>query len=231
MSVYFGGLAVGTPIFGYVGVKLRSIRETLTVGHIICLVGTIGMSTIQPGQNARSLVFVALSGFGTAAVLSQAIAGVQLASPHRHVATATAVAVISRAVSSSSFTSMYSAVVANKLGVYIPEYIANAVVAAGLPVESVPDIILALTGSRPEAVASVPGVTEADINAGVQGLQQAYADGLRYPFIIACPFIFLAAVASWFITDLKAIMNYHVDAPVEKLNAKGGHDEKIVDSV
>lgn len=231
MSVYFVSVAVGTPVFGYVGVKLRSIRETLTAGHVICLIGSIGMCTIQPGQNASSLVFVALSGFGTAAVLSQAIAGVQLVSPHRHLATATAVAVIARAVSSSSFTSIYSAVVNDKLGVYIPEYVANAVVAAGLPVESVPDFILALTGPQPDAIALVPGVSESIINAGVQSLRQAYADGLRYPFILATPFIFLAAVASWFITDLRAIMNYHVDAPVEKLNAKGGDDEKTAMSV
>jgi hypothetical protein len=212
--------------FGYVGVMLRSVREALTGGFLVALVGTVGMATIQPGQSASSLVFVSLAGFGTAAVLSQAIAGVQLASPHKHLATATAVAVTSRAISSTSFTSIYSAVVTQKLGSYIPSYVTTAVTSAGLPAASVPGFILALTGGHSDQLASVPDVSESIIQAGVESLRQAYADALRYPFIIAAPFVLLAAVSSWFIADLKDIMTYHVDAPVEKLQAKGG-EEKV----
>lgn len=211
--------------FGWLAVKLRSIREALVIGFLAALIGTIGTATVQPGQSANVLVFAAFAGFGTAAVLSLAIAGVQLASPHEYLATATAVAVTFRAISSTSFTSIYSAVVAQKTASNIPNYVASGAVAAGLPLDSVPAFIMALTGTDPDQLATVPGVSESIITAGVQGLRQAYADSLRYPFVIAAPFVLLAAVSCWFIPDLKSIMNYHVDAPVEKLQAKDG-DEK-----
>lgn len=211
--------------YGWLAVRLRSIREALVTGFLAALIGTIGTATIQPGQSASILVFVAFAGVGTAAVLSLAIAGVQLASPHEYLATATAVAVTFRAISSTSFTSIYSAVVAQKMESNIPNYVAKGAVAAGLPVDSVPAFILALTGTNPDQLATVPGVSESIVAAGVQSLRQASADSLRYPFIIAAPFVFLAAISAWFIPDIKSIMNYHVDAPVEKLQAKDA-DEK-----
>lgn len=222
MSVFFVGIGIGTFFYGWLAVKLRSIREALATGFLVALIGTIGAATIQPGQSANLLVFAALAGFGTAAVLSLAIAGVQLASPHEYLATATAVAVTSRAISTTSFTSIYSAVVAEKTAVNIPSYIAKGAAAAGLPLDSIPAFIAALTGTNPDQLSAVPGISEAIIEAGVSSLRQAYADSLRYPFIIAAPFIFIAVISVWYIPDLKSVMNYHVDAPVEKLRAKDG---------
>lgn len=227
-AVYFGGVGVGTVFYGWLSVKLRSIREALTSGFLVGLAGVIGMATIQPGQNANPMIFAALGGIGTASVLSLAIAGVQLASPHAHLATATAVAVIARAISSTSFTSIYSAVVTQKLDVYIPSYVTRSVALAGLPESSISAFIQALTANNSEQLAKVPGVSQSIIQAGVHALQQAYADGIRYTYIIAAPFLLLAAISAWFLGDLKSIMNYHVDAPVEKLNAKGGEDKLAI---
>ncbi|KEF58453.1 uncharacterized protein A1O9_06379 [Exophiala aquamarina CBS 119918] len=164
------------------------------------------MATIQPSHSTNSLVFVSFAGFCTASVLSLAIAGAQLVSPHKHLATATAVAVTSRAISSTAFTSIYSAVVGEKLDSYIPKYIATAVTNAGLPTDSIPAFTLALTSNASDQLVGIPGVSDSVIQAGVQSLWQAYADVLRYPLIIAAPFALLAAVSSWFIVDLKQIM-------------------------
>lgn len=182
--------------------------------------GLIGFATIQPGQSLNTLFFAAVSGFGFGAILSQVVACVQISAPHSLLATATSVAVVFRAVGSSMFTSVYSAAATNRLNVYIPSYVGKAAASAGLPVTSIPAFVKALASNQPEKLQAIPGVSPLIIANGVHALQQAYADGVRVVFIIAVPFGALSCILCFFLGDLRKIMSYHVDAPVEELHAK-----------
>jgi hypothetical protein len=42
--------------------------------------------------------------------------------------------------------------------------------------------------------------------------------------MIAAPFGALACIACFFLGDMKAVMNYHVDAQMEDLHAKNHHE-------
>lgn len=53
--------------------------------------------------------------------------------------------------------------------------------------------------------------------------QQAHADSTRPSFIIASAFGALACIVCLFIGDLTKVMNYRVDAPIEKLHANHHH--------
>lgn len=97
---------------------------------------------------------------------------------------------------------------------------AKAALAAGLPAASLPDFIAALAQGDAAKLVDVAGVSPLIIQQGVTALKHAYADSLRVVFIIAVPFGVVACVASWFLGDLRQTMNYHVDAPVEKLRIK-----------
>ena len=212
------GLA--TTVYGFVSSKLRTIRSPLFVGFLLWTAGIVGLATIQPNDNASAVIFAGLAGLGFAAPLILIVSGVQLSTPHSLIATATAATTSARAVGATVFTAIYSAALNDKLGKYIPEYIAKAAIEAGLPAKYVPDFIGALTGTVPDAVAKVPGATPAVIAAGTAALKQAYADGLRVIFIIAAPFGVLACVICLLLGDMKKTMNFHVDAPVEKIVAK-----------
>jgi Fungal trichothecene efflux pump (TRI12) len=212
---------IGTILFGYMATKMKSVREPLFLGYLTNLGGIIGFATIQPGQNVNPIILGALEGFGFGAILSQVIACVQITAPHAYLATATAVAVTLRAIGSIVFNSIYSAAVQSRLDDYIPSYIAKAAATAGLPVDSLSAFVEALATNQSDKLASIPGVTPSIITGCVHALQQAYADGLRVVPTIAAPFGALACVLCLFLTDLRKLMNYHVDAPVEELHAKG----------
>jgi hypothetical protein len=122
------------------------------------------------------------------------------------------------------FTAIYSAVVNNRLDKYIPSYVAKAAVRAGLPITSVPAFVGALTSNNVTALPHIPGVTPLVIGSGVNALKHAFADGLRAVFMIAAPFGALACIACFFLGDMEAVMNYHVDAPIEDLHAKNHHE-------
>lgn len=186
--------------------------------------GLVGLATTQPGDSTKAIVFSGLVGLGFGAPLALIIAGVQLSTPYHLIATATALTTSTRAVAAAMFTAIYSAVVSNRLDNYIPSYVAKAAVRAGLPITSVPAFVEALASNNVTALPHIPGVTPLVIGSGVNALKHAFADGLRAVFMIAAPFGALACIACFFLGDMKAVMNYHVDAPMEDLHAKNHHE-------
>lgn len=196
-------------------------------GFVILTGGIVGLASIQPGDNINSLAFAALAGLGFGAPLILVISGVQLSVPHHLIATATAATTCSRAVAAAVFTAIASAAMTSRLDKYMLAYTAKAALEAGLPQSSLAGFIKALTSGDTVALQNVAGVSSHITEAGVIALKQAYADGIRVVFIIAAPFGVLAIIACIFLGDVKSVMNYGVDAPVEDLHAKHLRQNKV----
>lgn len=199
----------------------------MIAGFVILTGGVVGLACIQPGDDINSLVFAALTGLGFGAPLILVIAGVQLAVPHHLIATATAATTCSRAIGAAVFTAIASAAMTSRLDKYIPAYTAKAAIEAGLPESSLAGFIKALTSGDTAALQKVAGVSSDIIKAGVMALKQAYADGIRVVYIITAPFGVVAIIACIFLGDMKRVMNYGVDAPVEDLHTKHPRQDKV----
>ena len=180
----------------------------------------VGLTTIQPSQSTRAIIFDGLAGLGFGGPLILIIAGVQLSTPPHLIAIATAVITSSRAVAATTFTAIYSAALTSRLNSKVPAYVAKAALDAGLPPSSLPAFIGAIATKNPAALVSVPGVTATIIDAGLVAVRQALADSFRIIYIIAAPFGALAIIACFFIGDLTKTMHYRVDAPMEEIHAK-----------
>jgi len=218
--------AFSTVVYGFASTKLKTIRAPLFVGFLILTGGVVGLATIQPGDSTSAIIFAGLFGVGFGAPLALIIAGVQLSTPFHLIATATALTTSTRAVSAAMFTAIYSAVINGRITKYVPSYVAEAAVRAGLPMTSVSAFVGALASNNATALPQIPGVTPVVIGAGVNALKQAFADGIRAVFMIAAPFGAVACIACFFLGDMKNVMNYHVDAPMEDLHAKHHHGEE-----
>ncbi len=208
--------------------KLRSVREVLAGGYFLYLCGTIGFATIQPGQNANIIAFAAMTGLGAGSVLAQVVTIAQISQPHSYLATATAVAMTTRAMAASVATSIYSAVVSDKLGTKVPRYIIKAATSIGVPTKSISAFVSAIASGTVGQAAEIPGVSQSMISAGIIARQHAYADSIRYCFLIEIPFLVIGVVSSCFIGSIKNLMNYHVHAPVEKLQPKALNEKVAV---
>lgn len=211
---------IATVGWGYLSTRYRTIREPLLAGFIIFTAGIVGMSTLQPGQVANAYAFSVLLGIGVGAPIVLVITGVQLSTPHKLIATATSITTSARALAGAIFSAIYVAAVNPRLTKYLPEHVGKAAATAGLPAASIPEFIKALAEGQSSELMEIPGVTPTIVAQGVRALQQAYVDAIRIVFIIAVPFGVLACIACCFLGDLKQAMNYHVDAPVEKLHQK-----------
>lgn len=213
--------------WGYWSVKFISVRVPLFFGFLTFTAGIVGLATIQPSDSTRACVFAGLAGVGFGAPLILIIAGIQLATPHALIATGTSLAIASRAVSSSVFTAIYSAVLTQRLQPNIIGHVSKAVVAKGLPSPSVKGFIEALTAEDNTALSKVPGVTTDIIAAGIAALQQALADSLRVVFIIAAPFGAVACLLCLVLGDQSGAMTYRVDAPIEELHIQSSRSKPL----
>lgn len=206
---------------------MRTIRSPLFVGFLLFTAGIVGFATIQPNNSTSAIIFSGLAGLGFGAPLVLIVAGVQLSTPHHLIATATALTTSTRAVAATVFTAIFSAALNTRLDNYIPSYVAEAALGAGLPKTSLGAFMEAFTAKDTAALSSIPGVTPVIINSGFVALKHAFADGIRVVFIIAAPFGALACIGCLFLGSLRDTMTYRVDAPLESLNAKKHHREDI----
>lgn len=217
-----------TVIWGWAGMRFRTIREPLGVGFLIFTAGIIGLATIQPTDSTNAVIFSGLAGIGFAALIIFIVTGIQLSTPHHLINTASAITVSSRAIAASVFSAIYAASLTTGLKQKIPAYVATAALKAGLTPSSVPSFVTALATGDTAAISRIPNINPAIIASGIAALNQAFADSIRVVFIIAAPFGAVGCLACFFIGDLKSTMNYGVDAPVEDLSAKNRHKGSVV---
>ncbi len=219
---------LGSLVFGWASSHFRRIREPLLASFILYTAGTVGWATIQPGQGLSDLVFSGLAGFGFAGPLILITAGVQLFSPHSLIATATSVAVSSRAIGASIFTAIYVAALESQMKTQVPKEVGKVAALAGLPVESIGLFIGGISSNNVTMLGAIKGVNSVVIAAGHSAFNQAFADSVRVVFIISTAFGALACVLCFGVTENRPGMNYRVDAPVEELH-KSHHNHAVTE--
>lgn len=220
-SLPFWGFSCLSSIgWGYASTKLRMIREVLFVGFVIFTAGIVGLATVTPGHSTNMLIFASLAGIGFGAPVILLVAAVQLAPPHHLIATASALNVSARAIGSTIFTAIYTANFSSRLREKIPGYISEAALNAGLPPDSLPAFIGAISSHNTAAVSNIPGATPSIVAVGELALKRAFADSLRIVFIVAAPIGAVACIGCLFMGNLGKTMGYRVDAPLEVLHAK-----------
>jgi hypothetical protein len=211
-------LIFGVVFAGWMATKFRVVREPLIMGFVLNMAGHIGYATIQIGDDLVPLFTGGLQGFGWGMLFGQIIAAVQLTSPHALIASASALAIVCRALGGVVFTAVYVSLVTNKMSSLLPAYLTSAGTGSGVPIDLIPDYVGALAAGKLNLLPD--NITSGMISVGLRAVQQANADSIRVTAIIAAVFGAVGVVICWFMGDVKKLMNYHVDAPVEVLHAK-----------
>lgn len=224
---FYVGCFIGSAVFGYLSSRLRSVREGIAAGYLFLTGGLIGLTTIQPGHSVSAVSFAVLTGLGLGVILVLIVTAIQLCTPHHLIATSTAVLTTTRALALTVGVSVYSAVFTGAIGTKLPSQLASAAVKNGVSGTLVPEFVQAFLGKDSAALGKIAGVTPSVLAAAVAAVKQASADSLRLVFIIAAPVSAVAVLLCYFLADLRTLMDYRVDAPVEELHAKNHHDQDV----
>lgn len=213
-------------VWAAISIRWKRVREPLAAGFFIFTCGTIGLATIQPGQNINAMAFSAVNGVGFGAALILIVTAIQYAAPHHLIGTVTALTISTRALGASVTTAICGAAFGDSFGGKLPVYVGHAALSAGLPQSSLGAFIGALASNHFNDLLSIPGVTPEIVSAGTGALQHAYADSLRLVFIIVAPFGMFGTILCFFMPSFEATMNKHIDEPLEAIDISPPNPEE-----
>lgn len=115
-------------------------------------------------------------------------------------------------------------VINEKSVVYLPKYIAKAVLPLGLPKAKLAAFSKAVAAGKALAI---PGVTPTMASAGLEASREAWAHAFRIAFLVTIPFGVIATVVAYFVADPSLYFTQHVAIHLETDKVdEHGHSEK-----
>lgn len=182
--------------------------ESLTRTRTICY------ATIQPSWSKAQYGLNVIAGIGQSGPLTLLVACVQFTAPHAFLSTATGLAFSARAIGGAFGSAVLDAIINGKLNANYARAVSAAAVGAGLPENSVPDLLEALSSG---VLQGVEGATPAVWDAALNESHWQYAYAYRLAWASVIPFVVLAIVAVAFLRGVKELMTEKVEATVEKV--------------
>lgn len=113
-------------------------------------------------------------------------------------------------MSGAVFTAVFVAILTSKSQARIASYVPPAVISAGLPAASLPDLFAALQAQNQAALAAVPGFTPEVQLALANSMSDAYAAAFAYVYYAAIAVGATAAIAALFLKDYDKLLTDHV---------------------
>ena len=177
---------------GYYCSRTMSIHRVLTLAFACYVIFFVLMATSDLHTGKAIWCFGIFSGIGLGVSITALIVIVQLSTPPKLIAPATALAIATRAIGGSMGVAVYNAIFNGALSANLAPKISHAALSHGLPPSSLGQLIGALTTQNQAALANIPGITPQIIQASATALKQAFNVGFRNVFIAAACFTFAA---------------------------------------
>lgn len=133
--------------------------------------------------------------------------------PDEVIATCVALSLSIRVVGGSIGYSIYYNIFYHKLETQLPIEVGQAAIQAGLPIASAKSFVGAFL-LDPAAVATIPGVTPAVLEAATIGVRWAYAYALKYVWFTSIAFGVCAIIACLFLGNVKKYMTNRIAAQI-----------------
>jgi uncharacterized membrane protein YwzB len=138
-------------------------------------------------------VLTRLAGIGITELVT--VLMVQLAAPDKWIGFATGALGLMRSMGGSAGTAIYTTIFQSKAHTIVPERVASAAVAAGLPQSSIPEFLSILMGSIGD-ITSVPGATPNIIAVAQLAAKNAYVESFKYVWLTSIAFGVVALICA-----------------------------------
>lgn len=125
-----------------------------------------------------------------------------------------------RSAMGSICAAIYTVVLTNRLANEIPKRVIPAVTEAGLPVESIPSYLQALTLGSAELLSQVMGITPSITSAGAAAYRLAATASYKTVFLTSIAFSGLSFICAWFVPNVDHRMTNEVSAVLHRGDQK-----------
>ncbi|KAH7013643.1 major facilitator superfamily domain-containing protein [Ilyonectria destructans] len=193
----------------------KKVRWITVFSFMIFVAFFACMATSDESSDTNTWGYPVLLGSALGMTLITLLTVAQLSTPTELISIASGLMISMRSLGGTVGIAIYNAVFRNAVS-QLGDKIADAVVKAGLPTESVGQFVENMLRHNETGVVLVPGVTPDIIESGVHALQNTYVKGFQHVWITAAAFVSLSTLATVFLTDPTSEFNNKIDAPVEK---------------
>ncbi|KAF2110188.1 fungal trichothecene efflux pump-domain-containing protein [Lophiotrema nucula] len=221
----FAGAGGGT-ILGALIYKIKHIPYQLAVGIAIQTLFTALFAILTPNRVAAGLVFQFFANLPFAWITLLCYVTASLHVPQRDLGLALGLIGTFRFLGGAIGTTMFPAILSNKIASSIPLRVAEAVRPLGYPDISIPALVSALTSGNATTLATTPTQV---VQAAMLGMRWGYSDGFRLTWLISIPFGIIAMAVAFFVRDPSLYFTKHTAVTMEKerLGGDGRHNAEL----
>lgn len=208
------GLIFGSMVLWFYGIKIGHWKwQFIIVFAVMTLFGSL-LALATPGNMAMIMVFcfIVQGAYGWAQTLS--ITWIQMGVPQTQLGISGALAGVARWTGGALASSIYLAILSNVQSEQATRLVSNAVAAAGGS-EATATALLAALPLGAEAIAKVPGTTEAMVAAAGSAFVQSYVVGLRMVCLTSIAFGCVGTICCCFSNDIGPKMNDKIEVFLE----------------
>jgi hypothetical protein len=218
-SVVGGGILLGQMFGGFGLSYLPKVKYQAIITSLLGAAFVAALAAIGPNTHAMTITFGVLATFFIGWVDNITFPAVTLVYEAQDIGLATGVLGSIRAMGGAVAQSLYVSILTTKANVYIPQYVAPAVVNAGLPTSSLPALFAGLASSNFTAVV---GVTPEILAIAGAETQRAYFSSFKIVFLATIPFGVLLVAAACFVPDMEQFLHNNVAKRLQHMGAKAG---------
>ncbi|KAK6501599.1 hypothetical protein TWF481_009434 [Arthrobotrys musiformis] len=195
--------------------KTKEAKTLVVTSYVLFLVGSGLMAVMQPHINFAAWFFpTSILGVAVGASTLVLAVVVSLCTPNEYIAHAMSLLASSRALGGSIGITIFEQIFSSKEKDILPGKISTAVLAAGLPSDSLKEFLEGSEHGITSALLKIPGVTQTILEAGSASMVQGLADSYRFIWYSLIPFAFVTLILAFFLMSTKAQMTRQVAAGI-----------------
>ncbi|KAB2573271.1 Siderophore iron transporter 1 [Lasiodiplodia theobromae] len=209
------GIWTGIIIVGPLYHIIKHIRWQLVVATAWMSIFLGVLTTANSGQRAAAIAvsFLSCLPIGWGEVVTMLL--VQYLVDDKDLGAAFAVTSANRTILGCIFTSVFSAILTNKLPQQLSSKLVPNAIAAGLPESSVPGVLAAVAAGNDTALSLVPGMNDpAVLKAVNEGASNAWAGSYAYVYYCALALGLCSVIAAFFTRDMDKYLTGHISRQI-----------------
>jgi hypothetical protein len=218
-SVVGGGILLGQCFGGFALSYVPKVKWQSIIVSVLGAAFVAAIASASPTNEAQIIAFGILGLFFIGWIENITFPGVTLVFEAHDIGLATGVLGSIRGVAGAVAQALYVSILTSKATQYVPEYVAPAVTAAGLPAESLPGFFAGLTAGN---FTGVEGATPEIIAIGATQVQRAYFTSFHYVFYATIPFGALLVAAAFFVPNMEKFLTNNVGKRLQRMGTKDG---------